>query len=269
MSHYVAGLPMYDWPEVRDQVDALWAAISDRLRDAGIEAPTALTRPDRFEDLWTVPDLLLGQACGLNVVDGLRGRVEVLGSLDYGIEGCEPGDYRSVLVCRVGDDGDGSKGLAAFRGRRVACNGRRSWSGHGSLMSTVAPLAEAGRFFGEYVETGTHRESIRRIAAGEADVAAIDAVAWRLALDHEPATDEVRILGWTDPTPAPPLVVGWAHAHLAGAINAAVVEAVASLGPDVRRPLDLYGYRVRPATDYEVIADRLAAAEAAGYPEVA
>ncbi|MBC8363812.1 MAG: PhnD/SsuA/transferrin family substrate-binding protein [Actinobacteria bacterium] len=266
MSPYVAGLPMYDWPEVRDEVDALWTAIAARLRAAGIEAPLSLTRPDRFEDLWTVPELLLGQACGLNLVDGLRGRVEVLGSLDHGVEGCDPGDYRSVLVCRVGDTADD---LAAFRGRCAAFNGRSSWSGHGALMSAVAPLADDGRFFGECVETGTHRESIRRVAAGEADVAAIDAVAWHLALDHEPAVDEVRILGWTDPTPAPPLVVGWAHAHLVDAINAAVVEAVASLSPEVRRPLDLYGYRVRPAADYEVIAERLAAAAAAGYPTVA
>ena len=266
VSPYVAGLPMYDWPEVRDEIDALWTAIAARLCDAGIEAPQSLSRPDRFEDLWTVPDLLLGQACGLDVVDGLRGRVEVLGSLDYGIRGCEPGDYRSVLICRADDDGDD---LAAFRGGRVACNGRRSWSGHGALVSAVAPLAEDGRFFGGYVETGTHRESIRRVADRGADIAAIDAVVWPLALDHEPAVDEVRILAWTDPTPAPPLVVGWAHAHLAGVINEAVSGAVASLGPDVRRPLDLYGYRIRPGADYEVIAERLAAAEAAGYPTVA
>ena len=132
VSPYVAGLPMYDWPEVCDEIDALWTAIAARLCDAGIEAPQSLSRPDRLEDLWTVPDLLLGQACGLDVVDGLRGRVEVLGSLDYGIGGCEPGDYRSVLICRADDDGDD---LAAFRGGRVACNGRRSWSGHGALMS--------------------------------------------------------------------------------------------------------------------------------------
>ena len=52
-------------------------------------------------------------------------------------------------------------------------------------------------------------------------------------------------------------------------INEAVSGAVASLGPDVRRPLDLYGYRIRPGADYEGIAERLAAAEAAGYPTVA
>ena len=37
---WVAGLPMYDWPEVRDEVDALWSAIARRLGEAGVDAPT-------------------------------------------------------------------------------------------------------------------------------------------------------------------------------------------------------------------------------------
>ncbi|MBQ90775.1 MAG: phosphate ABC transporter substrate-binding protein, partial [Acidimicrobiaceae bacterium] len=73
MNTYVASLSMYDWPEVRDEVDALWSAIGARLSDAGVDAPEALTRTDRFDDLWTHPGLLVGQACGLNVAEGLRG----------------------------------------------------------------------------------------------------------------------------------------------------------------------------------------------------
>ncbi|HJL83677.1 MAG TPA: hypothetical protein QGF43_07230, partial [Acidimicrobiales bacterium] len=37
---WVAGLSMYDWPEVRDEVDALWSAIARRLGEAGVDAPT-------------------------------------------------------------------------------------------------------------------------------------------------------------------------------------------------------------------------------------
>ena len=87
MSTYVAGLPMYDWPEVRAEVDALWSAIALRLVDAGIDAPAALTRFDRFEDLWTEPGLLIGETCGYNVATNLDGRVDVLGVLDHGVEG--------------------------------------------------------------------------------------------------------------------------------------------------------------------------------------
>ena len=263
---WVAGLPMYDWPEVHEEVDALWAAIAERLRATGVDAPDGLWRPDHVGDLWVAPNLLVGQVCGLDVVGDLRGRVEVLGALDYAVEGCAPGDYRSVLVCRAGDP---AVDLAGCRGRRAAINGRESQSGHGALLESVAPLAEGGRFFGEVVETGSHRESMLAVVEGRADLAAIDAVAWSLAASHEPAVDDLRIIGWTEPLPAPPLVVGWAQAGLRDTVNSAVADAVASLGLEVRRPLDLYGYRVRPTSDYEVLADRLAAAVSEGYPRVA
>ena len=94
---------MYDWPEVRDAVDALWSAIVERLRASGIEAPDRIWRPTRSEELWAHPDLLVGETCGWQVVDELRGRIEVLGVLDRGVDGCEPGDYRSVVVCRNDD----------------------------------------------------------------------------------------------------------------------------------------------------------------------
>ena len=52
---------MYDWPEVRDAVDALWSAIVERLRANGIEAPDSVWRPTRSEELWAHPDLLVGE----------------------------------------------------------------------------------------------------------------------------------------------------------------------------------------------------------------
>lgn len=262
----VAGLPMYDWPEVRAEVDALWGAVATRIRADGLDAPSNLWRPDAVEDLWTHPDLLVAETCGFQVVGTLAGRVEVLGVLDHAVEGCRPGEYRSVLVCRA-DDPAGS--LADLRGRPVAVNGRQSQSGHAVLINEVAPLADGGRFFGGVVETGAHRESMRAVAGGRADVAAIDEVCWRLGLDHEPAVDDLRVLGWTEPTPAPPLVTGWANGGLRDRLNGAVGEAVAGLDLAVREALHLYGYRPRSTSDYRVIADRLATAEATGYPTVA
>ena len=35
---------MYDFPWTAQANDALWAALATRLRDAGIDAPDALTR---------------------------------------------------------------------------------------------------------------------------------------------------------------------------------------------------------------------------------
>ena len=247
---------MYDWPEVHGAVDALWAAIYWGLRDAGIDAPEDVWRPDRPEDLWTHPDLLIGEICGYQIVNELRGRVEVLGVLDRGVDGCEPGDYRSVLVCR---DDDSAVGLEDFRDRTVAVNGHRSQSGYGALVHEVAPLAVDGRFFDSEVTTGSHRGSMRAVADGRADVAAIDEVSWRLGLDHEPVVDRLRIVAWTEPTPGVPLVTSWTNAGLRDRLNDAISTAVADLDVKVREPLHLYGYRPRPTSDYEVIVERLAA----------
>ena len=259
----VAGLPMYDWPEVHDAVDALWAAIAQRLRGAGLGAPERLWRyadGTTLNDLWTDPELLIGQACGLPVVTALRGRVEVLGSLDHGIDGCELGDYRSVLVCRSDDE---TVDLPGFRGRLAAVNSRDSQSGFGSLVTTLTPLCSDGSFLGGMVESGSHRESLRMVADGRADLAAIDEVCWRLGLDHEPAVDGLRIFGRTDPTPGLPLVTGWVNIGLRGLLNAAITGAVESLEITFRKPLHLYGYRPRPTSDYQIIVDRLTAA---GHP---
>ena len=247
---------MYDWPEVHGAVDALWAAIYWGLRDAGIDAPEGVWRPDRPEDLWTHPDLLIGEICGYQIVNELRGRVEVLGVLDRGVDGCEPGDYRSVLVCR---DDDSAVGLEDFRDRTVAVNGHRSQSGYGALVHEVAPLAVDGRFFDSEVTTGSHRGSMRAVADGRADVAAIDEVSWRLGLDHEPVVDRLRVVAWTEPTPGVPLVTSWTNAGLRDRLNDAISTAVADLDVKVREPLHLYGYRPRPTSDYEVIVERLAA----------
>ena len=49
-----------------------------------------------------------------------------------------------------------------------------------ALRAVIAPLAEGGRFFAEIIETGGHAASLDLVAAGGADVAAIDAVSLAL-----------------------------------------------------------------------------------------
>lgn len=138
MSNFIAALPMYDWPEMRADVDAQWVGIRDRLRAAGINAPERLTRrnadmppvpggildrqgrviapdpaslpPDELDlfTLWRHPKLLLSQACwGPLEVTGLSEHVRVVGQADYSdVEGGEGELYSSAFVMR----GDGRSG---------------------------------------------------------------------------------------------------------------------------------------------------------------
>ena len=201
---FVAGLPMYDWPEVADALDALWTHIATDAHRLGLGAPASLTRRDDLVSLWTDPSMLLGQVCSLNPVrDGL-GETEVVGTLVYDpppdLPQPEPGSYYSVLVCRADDPRRPTAGLGVgagtarpdvlrFAGARVAANGTDSQSGYWSLGHFVRDLLDDGPIFGDVVFTGAHRDSVRAVADGTVDLAAIDVHSWRLACEYEPRAD--------------------------------------------------------------------------------
>ncbi|QYZ70600.1 phosphate/phosphite/phosphonate ABC transporter substrate-binding protein [Neotabrizicola shimadae] len=239
----IAALGMYDRAETAGANDRLWGLVRDGLRDRGIEAPDALTRGDlAYMPGWTSPDLLVSQTCGLPFRARLHDQVTLIGTPDYGVEGCPPGFYRSVLVARA-DDPRGD--LIRFAGARLAYNDSLSQSGW------AAPLARAATLdlrFGETLETGGHRLSMLAVAEGSADIAALDAVTWRLLQRWEPAAARVKVVGLTDPTPGLPLI------SRAGAdappLFAAISAAIAALSPADRDTLCLKGLVAIPAADY-------------------
>ena len=253
----IAVLPMYDRPEIRTETDRLWALIRDRLRDGGVNAPEALDRTTPRAEAWLSPDLVLGQTCGLPFATRLAGRVALVGAPDYAVDGCPPGHYASALVVRSDDP---RTELAAFAGATVALNERGSQSGHGALLAAVAPFARAGRFFGAVRLTGSHAGSIAAVARGEADIAAIDAVTWRLARRHEPAAAALRPLAFTEPTPGLPFVT--ARSNDPATVAAACEDAIAALDAGARDALGLRGFIRFTDADYAPLASRLAAAEA-------
>lgn len=253
----IAQLGMYDWPQVRAATDRLWACLRDALREEGMPAPELLDRESDPQAAWLRPDLVLAQACGLPFVRRLRGRVTMLGAPDYGLKGAGPGEYYSEVVVRGDDPRDG---LAAFRGARLAFNAPESQSGAAAILHHAAPLGRDGRFFGDCVETGTHVEAIRQVAAGAADIAAIDAVSWRMARVHLPEAAGLRVLTSTDPTPGLPLIA--AVGADATACRRALARGFARLDAAARSALGLAGFRGFDAGDYAVIEDRLVAAVA-------
>ena len=144
MRTFVAAFPMYDWPEVRQVVDADWAGLRDRLRAAGVTPPDRLTRrnadlpavaggirnaegiviaPDPSslppEDLdlptlWRHPDLLIAQTCWGPMQAGLQDVVHVIGQPSYdGFEGGSGPLYSSAVLMRR-RDGTADPHLPAF-----------------------------------------------------------------------------------------------------------------------------------------------------------
>jgi len=223
----IAALPMYDRPEIAAATDRLWAAIAARLRARGIAAPERLTRGGDPWALWQSPDLLLAQTCGLPFRARLAGRVRLVGTPDYGLPGCPPGHYRSVIVARGPD-------LPARP--RLAYNEALSQSGWAAALDWAAG---AGLRLGARVPTGAHAASLAAVARGAADLAALDAVTWRLLVRHDPAAAGVQVLARTRPTPGLPLITA-AERDLAP-LRAAVASAIAALSPPDRRATGLVG----------------------------
>jgi ABC-type phosphate/phosphonate transport system substrate-binding protein len=195
--------------------------------------------------------------CGLPVVRGLAGKVEVLGAPDYGVPGAPRGHYRSAIVVRADDP---RTTLAEFRGARLAVNGLDSQSGYGAILHHAAPLAEDGRFFGTAEITGAHTASIARVAEGVADIAAIDFVTWRIACRFRPEAARLRVLMLTDPTPGTPFIA--ARGVDVARYRAAVSTVLGGLDEATRAAIGLAGFVPLDLADYALITERLAAAEA-------
>jgi len=250
-----ATLPMYDWAAVRPATDTFWAALGRALRSEGYDAPSALNRNDRQEMLWRSPRLILGQTCGFPYVSTLRDKVTLVGTPDYGVPDCPPGWYRSVIVVRGTDP---RPDLEAYRGATLVVNGRDSQSGTMAMMHSVARYARPLTFFGTVQESGSHANSIRTVADGVADIAAIDSVTWRLATAHQLEASRLRVLTTTEAAPGLPFIA--ARRFDAGSLASAVEKGMASLDPATAASLGIRGFVRTKPEDYDIIQKRAAAA---------
>lgn len=235
MDGAIADLSMYDWPGIRAATDAFWAEVALRLGFAGIAAPPKLTRGVEFGASWRDPELLLGQTCGMPFVCGLCGGARIFARPDYGLPGAAGGFYRSVILVRTDDAvGGGPEAVLAQRRRRVAVNEWHSFSGHVALRAYLAGLRDGANdpFFDAAVMSGAHVNSARMVARGEADIAALDGVAWVMLQVQEPETARrLAVLDMTAPAPALPFIVAPRFAGLSSGLTIALAGAAAALPP--------------------------------------
>jgi ABC-type phosphate/phosphonate transport system substrate-binding protein len=260
----IASLGMYDARWLHGANDALWQALAAQLDMAGV--PTRLTRDRPPDAIWTDPDLLLAQTCGYPLTARLADRVALVATPCYRAKGCEGAWHRSALVVRLADP---AETLADLAGRRAAMNARDSNTGMNLLRAAVAPLATGRRFFGSVVETGAHARSVLAVIAGQADIAAVDAVTLALLRDRYPGLNRrLRVLGWTAQSPGLPLITAKPAlvAPLRRALSAVLADP--ALAP-VRAALRLDGIALIDRRAYAAVPALEQAARDAGYPELA
>jgi len=220
----IAALPMYDWPEERARVDAFYAALRAKVP----ALPAQLERDRPAPEVWRDHRLVFSQTCWGPMAQGLSTHLKVLAQPDYSdVPGGAGPFYRSAIVARAGREMAQPKGAGAGAALPVP-GGRFAYNERGSLSGWIALAGDAGdpqTWAEALVETGSHRESIRAVAAGRADLAAVDCRSWALALAHEPCARALVVVGWTAARPGLPYVCSRrTDPALAADLSAALID---------------------------------------------
>lgn len=236
----IAVLAMYPFAHVRDAYDRLWESLARRIDGA----PPVLDHEIDVHDSWLRDDLLFGQTCGWPLVARLGDRLAVIGAFDHAVGFASGGRYRSVLVASK------PRGVGEWRGDPscvVAVNSEESLSGWVSLCwAWGGPPPRV-------LVTGSHRESVRAVADGRAQLASIDAMSLEFVAEAEPVVaSRVHIVGHGPLVPSLPLVTSVAYAQRVPELREAVTAAMTDPTLDrVRSRLRIRGFVPFGIDDYE------------------
>lgn len=249
----IATLSMYDWPETAHALDVLWSHIQDQLSQRDIEAPIKLERDAHAAALWSKPELLIGQTCGWPYANYLKEQVVPFARFHYDLPGCPAGHYNSVYIGNDDDDYDHLASASAFQFiEKIAMNSDDSQSGFHVFEEILGEPCEEAIAKEKRVVSGAHRNSISCVANGDANIAAIDAVAFELAKHYEPeAVSRIVVLGASRPKPGLPLITSKEHASLAPLLYEAVEQAVAETPEDILQTLLIKGVVQAKPSDYD------------------
>lgn len=209
MAGFIAALPMYDWPECADETRGYWQRIENGLRAKGFREAVKYIRSGLGEgpdNLLSVPDLLLSQTCWGPISRGVTPPLTILAQPDYSdfVGGSGP-FYRSAIIATGSDDNlavpapdKAALPMETMRTARFAFNDKTSLSGLLAVQEDFsAATGENAVFYQTAMVSGGHQNSVRMVANGTADIAAVDCRTWALACKYEPAAKGVHIIGWT------------------------------------------------------------------------
>lgn len=238
-----ASLPMYDWPEMRGATDGLWAAIARRLG-----TDESLLRDGNHVAHWRRADLLFSQTCGYPFTHEFRGKLKLVATPHYAVDGCVGPNYQSIVFARR------AAPLGNFRGTIAAVNNPDSMSGMLALQLVFGPLAKGGHFFTGAIATGGHVASLIAVRDGKADVCAADAVCVALARRHRPDCLESLVEIARSPlVPSLPYVtISGDVTRLRGALAAVFADPAMQ---EIRDQLFLTGYSLLDPRAYDLITD--------------
>ncbi|HCP82744.1 MAG TPA: hypothetical protein DIT67_14685 [Octadecabacter sp.] len=238
----IANLMMYQRPQLVEAHNQFWMLIRAQLAAAGMDSPETLSQDAEEFFVWTHPDLTLSQTCGMPYRTRLHDKVQLVGTPDYGLDGCPAGYYRSAIIVRADD---ARTDIDAFKDATFAYNQTFSQSGYAAPFWHVK---SKGFWFENRLHVEQHLESARAVATGRADIASLDAVTWRNIEKYETFAKDLRVLEWTEPTPGLPLIT--ALGNDPDLIFEAVRTAIEALDAHSKSQLGINGIVQIPKEDY-------------------
>ena len=241
---------MYDWPELTSAHDQFWLEIASEMDRQGLASPVSLTSVNDKVAHWLAPELFISQTCGYPFATRLRGKVQLVSTPVYAVEGCGDATYSSAIVVNVDRD---MNDLSRCAELSFAYNSKDSLSGYRCMKPLVGDPASV---FGSLVESGAHRQSALMVAKGEADCAAIDAVCWHLFQRFEPeAAARLRVIQWGPVFPALPYITSLQTPPYQVSKIRSALEAVAETRSQNFAALRLTGFKTIDAAHYFPLAD--------------
>ncbi|MDX1737900.1 MAG: PhnD/SsuA/transferrin family substrate-binding protein [Alphaproteobacteria bacterium] len=245
----VAAFGMYDWPEFREETDKLYDLIREEASAFNLPLPDQLTRDQTMMDIWTSPDMLISQTCGLPYTRHLEGKVTLLGSPIYD-NGCQPGFYNSVIiVSKDAKDMD----LSQMRSKSFCANGTDSQSGYAAMQDHFLQAGLPPLLPKDIKISGSHRNSIKMVANNDADYACIDVVSWLLAQQVEEDANKVKIFDKTREMPSLPFISSIRDEEQVEKLRQALKNAILRFKNFRGKSLFLTGFICQTEKNYEQI----------------
>ena len=241
----IASLMMYQHSAIDGALARYWGALREALRNEGIAAPVSLSNAAEEFSVWRAPDLVLSQTCGMPYRLWLHSEVNLIGTPDYGLEGCPPGHYDSAFVVRADDP---RRQIEDFATSRFTYNQTFSQSGY---AAPYAHTTARGFWFADRRQSHGHARSAMAVAEGRADIAAIDGVTWRILARHADFAANLRVLERTAPSPGLPYIAAQGADKVGTA--SAVRTAISQLSDADRTLIGLQGLIDIPAEHYLAI----------------
>lgn len=237
----IASLPMYMRSENQSAHENYWQTIRHYLIEHSIQAPETLSDVESLNH-WLRSDLILSQTCGMPYRLHLHDQVQLVGTPDYGLQGCPPGYYYSVIIAHANDE---RSQLSDYHGAKFAVNDTISQSGYAAAINAAQPL---GINLTDMMITGAHVASAKAVADKQAEFAAIDVVTWGNIKRYDSFSHKLKIITQTEPTPGLPYICGLDHDAVI--IRHAVEQAINDLDPSDRQSLGITSLIDIPKSHY-------------------